>query len=262
MIKPCKDHLGNEFQSITALCKYYNISVRAYKDRLAKGMSLQEALETPNNKFLPEYKRTDHLGNVYSSVKEMANHYGLALDTYQRRIKMGWSIEKSLTESINKDKHGKEEKDHLGNIYPTMKDMCKAWGITTSAYLCRRRNGYTLKEALTIQQKNHRVITDFTGNKFSSEEEMCRYYNISHSKYLHRINSGYPQPMALGLVPLLNDTYRKRANFGNMKIEYIYTGIDGEFYYSCIFDGIEKILSRIEVIERCLNEQKKNKSSM
>ena len=254
MIKPCKDHLGNEFQSITALCKYYNISVRTYKDRLAKGMSLQEALETPNNKFLPEDKRTDHLGNVYSSIKEMANHYGLALDTYQRRIKNGWSIEKALTEPIDTTKHGKSETDHLGNRFDTIKDMCNHYNITVSAFLIRRKKGYSLEYCLTHQQKNHRIITDFAGNKFGSEEEMCRYYNISHSKYLHRINSGYPQPMALGLVPLLNDTYRKGANFGNMKIEYIYTGIDGEFYYSCIFDGIEKILSRTEVIERCLND--------
>ena len=252
MTVKCKDHLGNKYASITDMCKHYNISVQAYKNRLKKGWSLQKALETPNAKLLPESQRTDHLGNVYETVKAMANHYGLALDTYNRRIKKGWSIEKALTEPIDTTKHGKPEIDHFGNKFNTLKDMCNYYGVTVSAFSIRRKKGYSLEYCLTHQQKNHRVITDFIGNKFGSEEEMCRHYNISHSKYLHRINSGYPQPMALGLVPLLNDTYRKRANFGNMKIEYIYTGVNGEFYYSCIFDGIEKILSRTEVIEKCL----------
>lgn len=253
MIKPCKDHFGNEFESVTALCKHYNISVQAYKNRLKKGWSLQKALETPNAKYLPEEQRTDHLGNIYESIKAMANHYGLELDTYKRRIKNGWNVEKALTTPIDITKHGKPETDHLGNEFQMLKDMCEYWGVTVSAYLVRIKKGYSKEEALTKQQKNHRVVVDFAGNKFNSEEEMCKHYKISHSKYFHRINSGYPQPMALGLVPLLNE-YRKRANFNGMKIEYMYTGIDGEFYYSCIINGIEKILSRTEVIERCISK--------
>lgn len=262
MTKACKDHLGNEFESLTAMCKHYGLSTCAYKNRLAKGWSLQQALETPNAKFLPESKRTDHLGNVYETAKAMVSHYGLTLDTYNRRIKIGWSIEKALTTPIDTTKHGKPEVDHTGREFPMLKDMCEYWGVTVSAYLRRIATGSTKEEALTKQQKNHRTFIDFAGNEFGSEEAMCKHYHISHSKYLHRIRSGYPQPMALGLVPLLNDLYRKRAEFNGMKIEYIYTGVNGEFYYSCIFDGIEKILSRTEVIERCLSNEKSYKESI
>jgi hypothetical protein len=253
MFKSCTDHLGHEFVSLTAMCKYYNISTSAYKNRIAKGWSIQEALETPNAKFLPESERTDHLGIVYNSVKEMANHYGMALDTYKRRIKAGWSIEMALTEPLDTSKHGKPEVDHLGNEFPMLKDMCKYYGVTVPAYLRRIANGYTKEEALTKCQKNHRTIVDFAGNKFSSDADMCRYYNVKHSTYLYRIRNGYPQQMALDLVPLLNDTNHKNAEINNVKIEYVYTGVNGEFYYSCIFNGIEKILSRTEVIEGCLD---------
>jgi hypothetical protein len=183
----------------------------------------------------------------------MANHYGMALDTYKRRIKNGWPIEKALTEPLDRTKHGKVEIDHLGNECPMLKDMCKHYRVTVSAYLRRIASGYTKEEALTKCQKNHRVFIDFAGNKFGSDADMCRHYKVSHSKYLYRMRNGYPQPMALGLVPLLNDTNHKNANFNNMKIEYTYTGINGEFYYSCISNGIERILSRTEVIERYLN---------
>lgn len=41
---------------------------------------------------------TDHLGNNYRSVKEMVDHYGINISTYNHRVKdFGWPLEKALT---------------------------------------------------------------------------------------------------------------------------------------------------------------------
>ena len=44
--KPCSDHLGNKFDSITDMCKYWNISISTFTSRVNSGWSLKNALET------------------------------------------------------------------------------------------------------------------------------------------------------------------------------------------------------------------------
>lgn len=44
----------------------------------------------------------DHLGNEFSSKGEMCNHYGIKYTNFSSRISLGWSLEKALTEPIQK----------------------------------------------------------------------------------------------------------------------------------------------------------------
>ena len=38
------DHLGNKFNSIKDMCKYWNVNVKTYTTRYKKGWSLKESL--------------------------------------------------------------------------------------------------------------------------------------------------------------------------------------------------------------------------
>ena len=40
-------------------------------------------------------------------------------------------------------------RDHLGNRYPTVRDMCRAYGISTATFYAALEEGATLEEALT-----------------------------------------------------------------------------------------------------------------
>ncbi len=44
---PCKDHLGNEFESVAAKTKFHNIPNIVYRARIKNGMSEQAALTAP-----------------------------------------------------------------------------------------------------------------------------------------------------------------------------------------------------------------------
>jgi hypothetical protein len=46
-MKQCTDHLGNEYPSITAMCKAYNIPTQTYGMRIKQGWSVKDALTTP-----------------------------------------------------------------------------------------------------------------------------------------------------------------------------------------------------------------------
>lgn len=55
-------------------------------------------VKSENKKFV------DHLGNEYDSVSDMAQEYGLGGELVVSRMKLGWSIEKALTEPVRKRK--------------------------------------------------------------------------------------------------------------------------------------------------------------
>ena len=55
------DHKGNVWKSKIEMCKYYNINWTTYDNRMQKGWSMKDALETP---VKCKNIITDHKGNV------------------------------------------------------------------------------------------------------------------------------------------------------------------------------------------------------
>lgn len=157
------DHEGNEFLSLKAMLEYWDISYSLYYQRLnVIGWSIEETLTTPKK---PSPKRArdkvfDHLGNIFATKKDMAQHYGIPPHVLQYRLKVGVPVEEALTLPVNKEKpyflpkkHKHKhlrQKDHLGNEYLDMTEMAKHYNISPSTL--RRRiddMGMSLEEALT-----------------------------------------------------------------------------------------------------------------
>lgn len=117
-LKPIEimDHAGNRFQSIKAMLKFYNIERGTFYARLHADWSLEDALTVPTAKSLRKidgkrkfvrmkvpFKKIrckDHIGNHFKSKQAMCQFWGISAQTYFARIKKGWSLEKSLTESV------------------------------------------------------------------------------------------------------------------------------------------------------------------
>lgn len=132
MTMKCTDHLGNEFPSINAMCVHWGVNMGAYKYRITKGMSVEQALTgNKDNKSL----RIDHLGHEFPSVKSMCDHWGIDAGTYLHRIRAGESIKDALT----RPKRPKYQKciDHLGQEFKSIKDLCKYWNVDTHIYVFR-----------------------------------------------------------------------------------------------------------------------------
>lgn len=135
----------------------------------------------------------DHLGNIYSSVKDMCNFYGISSSTYLNRIKLGWNTETALTAPI-KDYSCK---DHLGNVFSSEQDMCDFYNIDYKLFYARTRDmKWNLGKALTAPVRDD-SCEDFFGNSFTSVKEMCKYYGVEKSCYVHRILLGWSKEDAL-----------------------------------------------------------------
>ena len=76
-------------------------------------------------------------------------------------------------------------KDHRGNQFISIKEMCNLYGITDAAYKSRIKHGWTVEEALTTPTT--KTIQDHEGNCFNSIQEMCNYWGIERNTYKYRV---------------------------------------------------------------------------
>lgn len=96
-------------------------------------------------------------------------------------------------------------RDHLGNTYNSIVELCKKYEITVSAYRTRYLYGnYSLEYTLTTPLKNgnkrnnyYTIVKDHLDNEYSTKTEMCKTYGISVYTFYSRINSGWDLEKAL-----------------------------------------------------------------
>ena len=113
----------------------------------------------------------------------MCETYGISKNTFLRRQKNGYSIEKCLcTPAKKRQRTGNECVDHKGNTYKSQRKMCEAYGIGVAVFEYRKNKGYGLQECLEGTHIDHK------GNHFQTRLEMCKFYNISPEVYRHRRN--------------------------------------------------------------------------
>lgn len=100
--------------------------------------------------------------------------------------------------------HDKPCTDHLGNKYPTIKEMCKIYGLNPETY-SRRINVYhmSVAEALTRPVKHNGGIRcqDHHGRCYKSRTRMCERYGIDRKLFEYRISHDWSLEDALTTPP-------------------------------------------------------------
>ena len=86
-------------------------------------------------------------------------------------------------------------RDHLGNEYETLKDMCRHYGISSSVYCHRREYGYSLEERLTGKRREY--VWDPQWNRYESIRAMCQNYGVNPNQYIARRKKGWTVEEAL-----------------------------------------------------------------
>lgn len=228
----CKDYLGNEFDSQTAMAVHYGISNKRLNARLKAGYSLEAALTQP----LMDYSVCDHLGNKYASIEDMCRHYGIASSMYKNRIYRGLSVEDALV--LPSRYEGCY--DHLGNKFSSLEECARFHNLTLSTLSFRLHHGWSMEKALTTPVKS-KIIKDHQGREFSNAKAMCKYWNVSYQLYRSRIRDGWSIEDALTREKVYsnifsNDKFLKRLRdvFDN---EYIpleeYKGMNTNINVRC-----------------------------
>lgn len=231
-----KDHLGNEFDTLDAMCKHWNISKKQYMLNIRNNCTIQQALTTcvEETSFC-----FDHLGNKFASINAMCKQYGITKTTLRSRIELGWTLDEILKNPSKKLNHIPTE-DHLGNKYKTQKDMLNAYNVHELTYKHRKSLGWSLQECL--EGKQTEPIKDHLGNVYGTILELCLYWNIRESTYHGRMNK---QKWSLEKT-LTNITLDSYDSFGpNLKI---CQHIKNE-YYTVTFENHQYIWSFDQIMD-------------
>ena len=220
MNKPVKDHLGQTYSSMSEMCRAYDLPLSTFHNRILRGWSLEQALTIENEttkvcKVRPKNGKVykDHLGNTYTTVGEMCDHYGIPRQVYFGRLRncKDWTLKKILTEPVSRvPRNVKHVTDHKGIEYQSISEMCRTYGIRNQTYRERIKLGFTVEQALTtpvnsqVSFKNI-ICQDHLGNTYRSLNEMCRHYNVTRYQYQSRIKLGWSVEKALTTPYIINN---------------------------------------------------------
>lgn len=91
-----RDHKGVVYKNTTEMCNAWDKNINTFWYQKTYGNSIEDILE---NKVIrrTQIKSIDHLGNEFSSRKEMYEYWGVSCDLFYNRKNKGWSLEKILT---------------------------------------------------------------------------------------------------------------------------------------------------------------------
>ena len=129
----------------------YNTIDRVFGFSVGVAITHKDALEewiAGNQLFLVD-------GKVFRSYATLAVAYGLTENTVIARLSRGWSLQKTVHTPVNSYTRAQDVKDHLGNSYPSISAMVRAYGISLSQYRGRMRKGWSLERALTTDGKRY-----------------------------------------------------------------------------------------------------------
>ncbi|ADL36339.1 hypothetical protein bpr_II402 (plasmid) [Butyrivibrio proteoclasticus B316] len=235
----CCDHLGNPFSSQAAMCKCYGINQSTFVTRIKCGYSLEYALTHPASPSnAASILCMDHLGNEYESFKKMCEAYGHNDNTVRCRLRKGWALDVALTTPLFKDMY-----IYKGEKY-SLKRLAQIYGVPYTRLVQRIRYGFTLEEALTIQNGHdrHSVKVAADGKVlYGSLKQFLKETGISTAYFYRQRKKGIP------LEQILSDYRSKEKRCAeNRKIKTICET------YSISYETIKKRLEHGLSLEEAL----------
>lgn len=87
---------GKQYKSLTLACDLLGVHSDTVRIHTKNGMTFEQAIE----QILKNKKRnscTDHLGNIFESIRYMAISYSLPPTTLYTRLNRKWDLERALT---------------------------------------------------------------------------------------------------------------------------------------------------------------------
>ena len=105
-------------------------------------------------------------------------------------------------------------KDHAGNSFDSVIDMCRHYGVNINTFYARKAKGWTLEQALT---KSGWSVRDHLGHEYKNLREMTNAHGISYDTYHKRRAKGLSLEQALSKVRVViqRESRKVRDHRGN-----------------------------------------------
>ena len=140
----------------------------------------------------------------------------------------------------------KKFKDHKGRGFSSIREMCKAYGVSIRTFLERTALGEPLKFILEklkdIGELNAIKTKDHLGNEFPSKAAMCRHYGISPSTLSGRLKRGMTLAEAL-LTP------KETKSTRNKKVDTVVKVVEEPM--KIVDSPIHRIIPTTQILATC-----------
>lgn len=166
---------------------------------------------------LPVEERTDHLGNVYPTKRDMWERYGLTFNQFYSRMRifdgdLSIVFSDSCEELIRLRRLNRvsEERrtDENGIVYNSVSEMCEAHGIKVSTFHYRKKKfggdkgralTHSYKKTLTTDKRlsSEYMRTGLDGTVYNTVKDLCAEYQIPYGRYMARIYNDWDKERAL-----------------------------------------------------------------
>ena len=214
------DHLGNNYPSVTEMCRHYGIHATTYCKRISRGWSVERALspsshnKTVLTKCIALPRRNgcyvDHLGNVFSSLRSMCLCWHIGLATFRSILEYGHNLKDSLT-FRNETKFPDVDNNVVwvdGVPYPTHAAVDLALGLAHSR---SSRQGDTLGDWLANGDEH--IIN---GVSYTTLEAVAKEYKLTSSCLISRMKR-----LDMSLEDATHVPLRRRGNHGKSCADHL-----------------------------------------
>ena len=181
-----KDHLGNNFDSLSAMAKAYGLKKETLSYRLRHGMDIETVL---TKERIKGKSIKDHLGNEFNSISAMCKKYNINAPTFQNRIKKGMSLEEALTAQVCPK--CLMITDPFGKCFNSLEELLNYYKVDRTTYGNRIKQGWPQLEALTFPPNFESPFPEAAGVNFKNVEELCKYLERSRAAIQSMFKKGY-----------------------------------------------------------------------
>lgn len=196
-MKPCRDHTGREFPSLSAMAAAWGLSPVALRQRLFRKWPLEKALTgLPGCRRNCSREYCDHTGRKFPTVAAMARTWGLFPDALWGRLRRGWPLERALT-APRIPHHFPVADPESGVIYPSAAELARGCGIKPPVMQARIRKGLTGAALVFPGDLRAASARDHTGREFPSLAAMARAWGQPYKRFERRLALGWDIGQAL-----------------------------------------------------------------
>lgn len=191
------DRLGNEYDSVEALCNKYKITTYRYYYVIKHNQVIY----------------TDKFGNVFRDKRDLCYTYSLTPEQMVSLIKdPDGDVARRVNEMKFEDLNLEYQSfnficlDSCCNVYDSVEGLCSAFNLSVSTLMRGLKKNVSLERILSSKGEYQitKMLHDHLGNEYISTSEMCERYNISVEEYNKRLVFGNTVEASLTGIGLVN----------------------------------------------------------
>lgn len=132
-------------------------------------------------------------GQEFWGASELAEEYGIYVETVRKRLQAGWTPEQSVgLEPRPKILRQGKTFEVMGRVFQSERELCRAFKIPNVLFRARyHQMGWSLEQALDLEDQENPHEIRIAGVTFANLVAACRHYHLPKERVRSRLKSGW-----------------------------------------------------------------------